>query len=401
MGENLMGQIKRLNILWLVFVLTVLAAIPVRIHAGGASDITLEVIEKSAVIRDQPSATALEITILEKGSRLIWTGATKQVAGRNWLEVRLIDGSGPYWTAPDNEILFTADPTDITMQMDLAATFKPAAGSLTLREQASIVSNIVVQVPANTPLTVSDGPISADLFTWWQATTPDGKLGWFSDSPFTGNQIITPLKVYGYNVCDGFKIKTYGATGWDSIVDVLPTLIPAGQTVTCLASTNLKGDKTPVVVVLSREESDTNPHDTLTIFDNSSGKWASIWQSHATAFSRTQRLFVYDFANAGNGKPMLVWMIRNDGTGGVLDLNIFNWTLGVGIENVFNRTAYKGSIQINGPALNVLEASYKENEPNCCASGLHRVGFTWDVDKFRQVIEDTFTNPYWLQGPPQ
>src|SRR5260221_386214 len=108
--------------------------------------------------------------------------------------------------------------------MDLSATFKPTRASLDLHAGPSSSSALVMQIPVNTSLTVSDGPVIADMYTWWQAKTADGVTGWFADSIFTGLEVTTPLQVYGYNVCDGFNIRTFGVIGWDSIASAIPKL---------------------------------------------------------------------------------------------------------------------------------------------------------------------------------
>src|SRR5690606_13738664 len=47
-----------------------------------------------------------------------------------------------------------------------------------LRAKPSTSGEIVTELPNGTRLTIVSGPMDADDFTWWKATTQDGITGW-------------------------------------------------------------------------------------------------------------------------------------------------------------------------------------------------------------------------------
>lgn len=49
---------------------------------------------------------------------------------------------------------------------------------LNVRSEAGLNFNIVIQLPSESPVTVTDGPRRADGYTWWQIETEDGIVGW-------------------------------------------------------------------------------------------------------------------------------------------------------------------------------------------------------------------------------
>src|SRR5260221_8758398 len=123
-----MLQQKRLNILWILALVLAAMVVTERVAAAGPTDLVLQVIEKSAALQSQPTANAPALKTLGVGARMTWSGQLQQAAGRNWLQVTTADGV--FWTAPDSETLFLADPSDITPGMDLAAKFKPVDHAL-------------------------------------------------------------------------------------------------------------------------------------------------------------------------------------------------------------------------------------------------------------------------------
>jgi hypothetical protein len=235
----------------------------------------------------------------------------------------------------------------------------------------------------------------ADLYAWWQVQVGT-KQGWIADTT-GGLEVIAPLTVYGYTVCDRFDIARFGVLGWDPIVGTLKTVIPADEKVTCLASTNLRGDNTPIVVVLA---SGTNAqgaaHDTLRIFEPRSGGWFMIYQEQSADYLRIDRVGLYDFA--GTGKPMLLFGERHDGTGGIWDVRVLNYTDKGLTEALKVEGVYKGWMQVNGTTLVLTQADYLPDEPNCCPSGTARLVYTWQADKLVLAKSDVLPSPYAIQA---
>jgi hypothetical protein len=296
----------------IALILTVLLAVSAPVSAvGSPTDMILEVIKGPVSLRDRPSQSGATVQTLGAGARMAWGGVYRQAEGRNWMQVVTTAGTG--WASPDNEVLRLADPTHITPLMDRSAVFEPSLSALNLYQSPALASTVVVQVPAKSQLTVTDGPALAELYTWWQVKTADGHTGWLPDSFASALRVTSPLRVYGYAACDSFNLKTFGVPGWDSIIDSLSYLIPAGEQLVCLASTNLKGDNTPTVVILSRTADPKDPHDTLRIFSNQVGNWFKLYEQTTNPFARTERVSLHDLT--GDGKPSLLWAVRADGTG--------------------------------------------------------------------------------------
>jgi hypothetical protein len=260
--------------LFVTLLLIAALLVPARpVSAQTPGDLVIEVeTGKSVKLYAAPGLTANVLGGYLGGNRLLWSGEVKLADGRNWMAVTDSNLSG--WISPDDQEVFLADPTWTTLNMNLGATVRPV-NSIGLFAAPSRASGALANLPAGTQMTVLDGPIMAELYAWWQVQVGTLK-GWIADTT-AGLEVIAPLTVYGYTVCDRFDIARFGVLGWDSIVGTLKTVIPANEQVTCLASTDLRGDKTPVVVVLA---SGTNAqgaaHDTLRIFEPRQNAWACM-----------------------------------------------------------------------------------------------------------------------------
>jgi len=389
---------RRKLILIITFAILILTTTLPLQAAGAPTDVVLEVINGQLTIYDRPTPVGTVVASLPVGARVSWSGQSQQAQGRKWIQVNT--GSVTGWTAPDNEALIIADPSRVTYQMDRSVTFQNPQNNLVLYRSPDFNSGAVGSAPINSQLTVTDGPAFTEFYTWWQVKTATGAQGWIADTA-KGLQVITPLKVYGYNVCDGFNLKAFGVAGWDSIVSVLPTLIAPQERVICLASTNLKGDKTPIVVVLTRIQG-TQPsetQDTLRIFEQR-GAWTAIYQQTAEKFSITDQLSLQNVI--GGSKPALMWTVRMDGTGQYLNVRLFQYDPTAGIQPVLSvDSLYKGFAQIHQGGVNLIQADYRDDEPNCCHVGLLRSSYSWQAYRFVKVIDDRIANPYFLQGIPK
>lgn len=361
------------------------------------TDIVLQVIQNSATLQDKPGKAGTTVRTLTVGGRMVWDGTIQSVEGRNWIQVTTQDGI--FWTSPDNEVLITADPSRVSFQMDRSVTFHSLTQPLVIYDAPNTSSKTAATIPTKVDLTVTDGPNLTNLYSWWKVKTADGKEGWLPDTFFGELEVVKPLRVYGYEVCEGFNLKQFGALGWDSIVDAIGSLIPNGERITCLGSTNLKGDGSPIVVILSRVEQGAEPHDTLRVFESFNKDWQQIYKQDTESYAKTDRISLHDLT--GEGIPTLMWNVRSDGTGGILQINVLRYIPEATIQSILQTSAYKGSVMVGDKSLVVFEASYKENEPNCCPSGMHRMGYEWQTSKFVKTVDDTFPLPYYLQGAPQ
>jgi Bacterial SH3 domain len=337
------------------------------------------------------------------GARMTWTGATQQADNRNWMQVNYLGVTG--WASPDTNTVYLVDPNQVTPGINPAAVVQPMQRPITLYQSPSVRSPVLGQLPVGAQLTVTDGPVIADFYNWWQVkVSGPNTQGWLPDTGGDNLQTVQPLKVYGIDVCDNFKIKIFGATGWDSIMKVLPDLIPSREKIICLASSNLAGNNTPFVTVLTRIEGQ-NPNetqDTVRIFMARSPDWLKVFEASSDTYSRTVDLTLFDLT--GNHTPAILWTMMADGTGHVLTVRALRYHPVAGLQQIFFADSlYKGGVQVSGTgSLVVTQADYKDNEPNCCQTGIERWAYVWQNNEFVQVVNDRLLNPGALQGfPPQ
>ena len=364
---------------------------------------TLQVDQTPIQVFDQPTLKANLLQTINPGGRMSWDGTAQMVEGRQWLKVLTSDGNTG-WTAPDSQVLFNVDPYKVTPGITVGAAGQIAQDVPVYMDSAlttpAVSMGKTATLPAKTLFTVTAGPVNGGLYTGWQIKIANDVTVWIPDIP--GDlQITAPLMVYGYQVCDGFDLATFGVTGWDSIVKQFPTLIAKGEKVQCLASTNFKNDKTPVVMVLAHAESDTDRHDTLYLFVQTQGKWTALYKETAEAYARTERIAMYSIATTKN--PVVLWAIRNDGTGDFLRVEALQYA-STGVQVVLNVSdLYKGNFEIGSDSIKLLMAILKDGEANCCATGFERQAYQWQtaVNKFVKVLDDQPPPPYWLQGIPK
>ncbi len=397
-----MRPVLRLSVILIVFVLGFVSASSAR--AGGP--VTFLVIEAASdqplKLYDRPSLAATVVKTVPYGTRMAWNGTTQQAESRNWIQVYFL-GTGA-WITPDTNGVFLVNPGRITPGINPGATVQPMQRPITLYQSPTLTGAVLGQLPVGARLYVTDGPVIADFYNWWQVkVNGQNTQGWIADT-FDNLQTVKPLQVYGVDVCDNFKIKTYGAAGWDSIMNVLPNLIPAPEKIVCLASSNLRGDKTPFVTVLTRTQGQnpTETQDTLRIFMQRAPDWATVYESRSDTFSQTVDLGLFDLM--GNGKPALLWTVVVNGTGQFMTVRALRYHPVAGIQQIlYMDNLYKGAVQVSGSgSIVVLQADYNGNEPNCCQTGLERWGFQWQNYEFVQVLNDKLRNPAALQGfPPQ
>lgn len=385
-------RLRRLVLAVLVVVLSLPAFGTAR--AQGPTDIVLEIFEDPGVtipVYANPALAANVIANFGNGYRFTWNGQVVLADGRNWMPITAPGVTG--WMSPDFDQVWLADPTKITNGADRSAVVSPYSNAMTLYAAPGRDSAVVGQLPVGTPLRIIDGPAVTDLYTWWPVSLDNGTSGWVVD---TGHELIVQrgLSVYGIPVCSNFNLKAFGAVGWDSVRNVFPTTIGTEEQITCLASTRLRGDSAPIVVVLTHTEAASGPYDTLRAYEQVGGAWGVIYSLSTEPFSGTERLSLHDF---GSGVPLLMWITRNQGTGGVMNVNVLRYFNGT-LTPTLTTTAYKGVLQVNPTGLIVYEADYLADEPNCCPSGVRRTAYAYQSGQFVQLVNDVLPHPAAFQA---
>lgn len=361
--------------------------------AQAGIEMVLQAYNGGAVLHREPSLSSPGVAVIKSGDRFIWRADRLDAEGRQWFFVQFDGLFG--WISPDDGVIDFADPTAITPLMDRSATFTIAVSERTLHSAPSRSSAAVAVLPIGSVLRVIGAPVVTDLYTWWKVRdSASGVEGWIADT-VPNFQVIEPLRVYGYQVCDNFDLAQFGLPGWDSIVSVLPSLLDAGEQVVCLASTKMDGGVSPIVVVLGRSEA--RNVESLRTFARRGGTWVPIFARYTEPFARTNRLSLHDLT--GDPYPTLLWNVRLDGTGSVLQSSVMRFNPATGLVELQNLGEYyKGFMQINGRQLTFFQANYLPDEPNCCPSGVERYVFEWDGTTFMQIYSDVLPLPYRIQS---
>lgn len=363
------------------------------------SDIVLEVTVPSIHVYQAPGGSPNYP--LSQGSRILWNGGTRQVVnGRTWIQIYMVDQLEAGWVSPDNGAVYQVDTFRITPNMEIGATAQLAQprdllNSARLHRAAADAGHILGSLPAGTNVYVTDGPVFNQLQAFWKIKTSVGQEGWIEDGASILN-VVAPLTVYNVQVCDNFSIKRFGVAGWDSFMQVIRNFVPGNETIICLASSNLRGDNTPVVSVLSSQQGSFGPIQHVRVFAINGGQWAKVLELSGNEGDRTERLGVYDLI--GDGIPKLLWMTRVDGTGHYLNIQAFGFNGGV-MRPIFTaESLYKGNVQLGVGNIVLFQPVLKADEPNCCPSGYNRQAFQWVNNQFVKTLDDQPIPPYFLQA---
>ncbi|RMF51937.1 MAG: SH3 domain-containing protein [Chloroflexota bacterium] len=375
--------------------LVVIAALCFPLHLTSAQagiEMVLQAYNGDVALYERASSSSAILAVIRKGDRFIWRADRIDAEGRQWFFVQFDKFFG--WISPDDGVIDFADPSAISPLMDRSAVAIIEDSPRNLYAAPGRFNPVIASLPVGTAIKVTDAPVTIDLYTWWKVrVNSSGMEGWIADSvPIF--RVTEPLRVYGYQVCDNFNLAVFGMTGWDSIVSVLPSLLDVGETVVCLASTKMDGGLSPIVVVLARNEA--RAQDSLRAFALRSGRWTPIFARYADAFARTDRLSLHNLSD--DAFPTLIWNVRLDGTGSVLQNNLLRFNPATGlVESQSMGEFYKGFMQLNGRQMTFFQANYLPDEPNCCPSGVERYVFEWNGVTFAPVLYDVLPIPYAIQ----
>lgn len=83
---------------------------------------------------------------------------------------------------PDSQPVMTAQPQDTVLRIGGQATIRTTNGdALNMRAGAGTGFNVVTQVNPGTVVTLLEGPVDSNNYTWWRIRTPSGQEGWVVD----------------------------------------------------------------------------------------------------------------------------------------------------------------------------------------------------------------------------
>ncbi|MGH2533826.1 MAG: SH3 domain-containing protein [Thermomicrobiales bacterium] len=120
-------------------------------------------------LRDDATLAGGVIDILPFGARATVLDGPIAADDFNWYQLETALGTG--WSAGD----FLVDPASLIAVGD---TVQVADGDLNVRADATLDADVLDVLPVGAELSVADGPIDADGYTWFAVTSSDFGAGW-------------------------------------------------------------------------------------------------------------------------------------------------------------------------------------------------------------------------------
>lgn len=120
-------------------------------------------------LREEPTTDAGIVDRLPDGSRVVVVDGPETADGYDWYQVDTDLGTG--WAAGEFLVL----PAD---EIEVGDTVRVVDGTLNLRDNAGIDADVLDTLPDGTVLDVTDGPTSADGYTWYEVSNDDFGPGW-------------------------------------------------------------------------------------------------------------------------------------------------------------------------------------------------------------------------------
>jgi uncharacterized protein YraI len=120
-------------------------------------------------LREEPTIDGALIDKLPDGSRVVVVDGPVSADDYTWYQLDTDLGTG--WAAGE----FLVYPAE---GIAVGDTVSVVDGTLNLRDDASLDANVIDQMPDGTVLEVSDGPVSADGYTWFEVSNDDFGPGW-------------------------------------------------------------------------------------------------------------------------------------------------------------------------------------------------------------------------------
>jgi uncharacterized protein YgiM (DUF1202 family) len=139
-------------------------------------------------LRTDPTTDADVVDKLPDGSRVVVLDGPVSADGYSWYQLDTDLGTG--WAAGE----FLVYPAD---GIAVGDTVSVVDGTLNLRADAGLDADVVDQLPDGTVLEVTDGPVVADGYTWFEVSSDNFGAGWVAgeflqvESPAANNETPT------------------------------------------------------------------------------------------------------------------------------------------------------------------------------------------------------------------
>jgi uncharacterized protein YgiM (DUF1202 family) len=145
-------------------------------------------------LRDEAGLSGSPIGQLMEGDEAVVVSGPVEADGYTWYELDTDLGTG--WSVDDfltdtgNQDDGSSGGEDDLDQIEIGAVVKVVDGELNLRESAGTGGTLITTLADGTELTVTDGPFSADGYTWFEVNGDDG-LGWVAGEFL---DVVTPAE---------------------------------------------------------------------------------------------------------------------------------------------------------------------------------------------------------------
>jgi hypothetical protein len=136
----------------------------------------IRVVTDSLNLRDAPVLDAAVVAVLPTGVQgVVLEFADNTSGGHAWLRVETVDyGSG--WVARD---FVVADPSaNGGPEFSIGSTVQVVDGTLKLRASATLAADVLNVMADGTILTVENGPVVSDGYTWYRVSSDAYGTGW-------------------------------------------------------------------------------------------------------------------------------------------------------------------------------------------------------------------------------
>jgi uncharacterized protein YgiM (DUF1202 family) len=120
-------------------------------------------------LRAEPTIEADVVDKLPDGARVVVLSGPVAADGYDWYELDTDLGIG--WAAGE----FLVEASDA---IEVGDTVSVVDGNLNLRDDAGLDAEVIDVLPDGTQLEVTDGPVSADGYTWFEVANDDFGPGW-------------------------------------------------------------------------------------------------------------------------------------------------------------------------------------------------------------------------------
>lgn len=130
--------------------------------------------------RAEPGLEAAVLDLLPYGTTGIVTDGPVAMDGYTWYEFD-VDGYGamPGWVA--GEFLATEEGATEGVEFAIGSEIVIASDDLNLRDQAGLAGGVLAALPMGMPVTVLDGPVAMDGYSWYLVQVPaEVGQGWIA-----------------------------------------------------------------------------------------------------------------------------------------------------------------------------------------------------------------------------